>query len=132
MNAMIKWLSSYLKHIGLCGNTGLIAGTLAGITLTILNIQYEGTLSFSPQQFFQVTVALILFCWIVILFLFVVMARLKLSQVAIPALFNVIIVVFLTTYWSWKWNVFPWSWLLGMLIGMLIGYLLCRFSKLFK
>lgn len=132
MNGIIKWFSAHLKHIGLCGNTGFIAGTFAGIILSILNMQYEGALTLTTPEFFKITIELILFCWIVVVFVFVFFGKLKFSQVVIPALFNVIVVVFLTAWISWKLNIFPWAWLIGMIIGLLIGYLLCRFSKLLK
>ena len=133
MNAsFIKWFSSHLKHLGLCGNTGFIAGCFAGIILTILNMQYEGALALSVEEFYKVCAMLILFCWVVIIFLLVFLAKFKFSHVAIPAFVNVFVVVFITVFLSWKWDVFEWAWLIGMLIGIIIGYLLCRFSRVLK
>jgi len=135
MNALvlfIKGLSLYLKHLGLCGNTGFISGCFSGIILTILDMQYARSLAFSLAEFYEIYGMLVSFCWIVIIFLFVFLAKFKFSQIAIPSFITVLLVVFLTVFLSWKWDLFEWAWLIRMLIGVMIGYLLCRFSKLFK
>ncbi len=134
MNLLVRlalFLSKYTKRIGICGNVGLIAGSIAGLILTLLNLVNGGL--FLPQQE-ALFVALILtgFTWLVILFILYFFVRMTLQSTAIPSLVNCLLTCIATVFISSYLNAFSYSWLLGIIIGVLVGMSLCRLNSAFQ
>lgn len=129
---LISLLYPYTQRLGVCGNTGLIAGVITGLILGILNLRIGPGLVLTNTEAWQLAGILALFSWIVIVFLLLLVLRVKLSQVIIPVLINTLLVCSLTVFTVNTFHLFPIAWLIGMLIGIIIGYLLCQLSKLLK
>jgi hypothetical protein len=119
-----------LQTLGLCVLAGLIAGILAGVILSLLDLGHGGI---TPTHTESLLLALMLtvFCWLWLLFAFVLMARMPFLSVAYKALATTALVVALTIALSELVGSYRWAWLMGAFAGLLVGYLLCRLSRLF-
>ena len=124
-------LSPFLKRIGLCANVGILAGGIAGISLSFLHWIHNG-LVLSTEEAFYVSLILTGFTWLVVLFLLCVLARLTFRSVALPSLFNCLLTCFVTVFLTRALNAYVLAWLIGLIVGFLIGLILCRLNNYFQ
>lgn len=126
---LINHVYIYTQKLGICGNTGLIAGITTGLILCFYNLRLGGLAVFNSTEAWQVGLLLTLFCWLEVMFLIVLFLRLRLSSIIVPTFFNCLLVCMLTVFVVSKLNLFFIAWLIGLLIGIMVGYVLCQFSK---
>jgi hypothetical protein len=129
--APFLWLKPLLDRIGVCGIAGVIAGSAAGLMLTLLDLLHEHMLVLDPVERIRVALALTLFAWLWVLFVFVCLARYRLSSVVVPTFLNALIVCLLTVQIAHLLGLYWLAWLIGLLVGLLVGMLLCAFYKRF-
>lgn len=122
---LILWLAGYLRRLGTCGNAGLIAGVITGGALALLDFLEGGALTLTAAEALRVWLMLALFAWLLLLFVFVALARWSFGSVAVPALVNALLVGGLTMWICRALDIYHLGLLVGILIGLLIGYLLC-------
>lgn len=134
MNSIVKiftFLSTYTKHIGICGNVGLIAGAIAGTLLSLLDF-LNGGITLSLEEALYIALILGGFTWLVILFILCILSKLTFSSIALPSLLNCLLCCFATVFIARYLNMYPYAWAIGIVMGILIGMLLCRINGLLK
>ena len=128
-------VSRRLAALGLCTNSGMIAGLVTGVILSILHYSHAlfGHPFAAPTARDLLIIALLLLalCWLCLMFALVVLGRLQFRSVALPALFTAAVVVGLTVWLTDRLSLWRWSWLLGLIIGLLVGFALCQAGRLF-
>ncbi len=132
MNSIVRFftiLSGPLNRVGTCGIVGLIAGAIAGLSLTLLDFS-QGSVTLSQQDAIYISLILTGFTWIIVLFILTILVRLTFSSVALASLVNCLLTCFATVFLTRAINNFPLAWLIGMVCGILIGMLLCRINAL--
>ncbi len=129
--AIFTYFNILTKRIGICGNTGLIAGATTGTFLTFLDIVRTG-LFFSDQEVLYASLLFTAFTWIVIVLMLCLLVRLTFSSVALGIFINCLITCFLTVYISNALTLFYLAWMLGIVVGVLVGVVLCRINRLFN
>jgi hypothetical protein len=92
---LINPIARLLRRLGACGNAGLIVGMLTGGLLAILHF-LDGPLAPSPAETIRLWLVTALFGWLVLIGIFVALARWAFSSVALPALVNAALVTGLT------------------------------------
>ena len=132
MNSLIKFLlilTPLTKRIGTCGNVGLLAGTIAGIIISLTTwLIHTAPLLTSSNQAIILASLLSIFSWSVIIFVLCALVQLSIKSIALPALFNCILTCFFTVFITKELNIYNIAWLIGMLIGAIVGGLLCRIN----
>lgn len=133
MSAIVKFfllLNVLTKRLAICTLTGFLVGGLAGLMLLLLYINENGVLLLTAEEVLKISLMLAIFCWLVIVFFYCLIARYTFSSVAVPALINSFITVLLTTFSVNKFQFYLIAWFVGMLIGLMVGALLCRINTL--
>jgi hypothetical protein len=125
---LVAWLSRYLRRIGVCGNAGVIVGLLAGGAIALLDLLKHPLVLSNPEAV-RTWVILALLGWLVLIVVFVGFVRWSLASVVVPTLVNAVLVSGITLYLSRALGLFPWAWLLGLVVGMVLGLLLCRLYR---
>ena len=120
----MKWLTEWLRRLGTCGNSGVIVGAVVGGLLSLLDF-LDGPLAPTTAEFLWLWLLLSLFGWLVLLFVLAGLVRLALGGVALPALFNSVLVTALTIWLCRALSAWGWALLIGILAGILVGVLLC-------
>lgn len=134
MNYIVRFFtffSRYLNRIGTCGNVGLIAGAIAGLSLTILDIS-QGTVVLTDQEAIYIALILTGFTWLIVLFILTILVRLTFASIALASLVNCLLVCFATVFLTKAIDNYPLAWLVGIICGILIGMILCRINALFS
>ncbi len=132
---LVRAVSGRLRVLGLCANSGMIVGLIAGGILSIVYYAHE-VLSHpftapTPGELLFIALMLAGLCWLFLMFALVVLGRLQFRSVALPALFTTAVVVGLTVWLAESLSLQTWSWLLGLVVGLLVGFALCLASRLF-
>jgi hypothetical protein len=127
--AIFLLLKPLMRRIGVCGIAGVIAGSFAGLMLTLLDLVHEHALALTPIERLQVALLLTLAAWVVVLFAFVGLARYRFATVAVPTLLNALLVCLLTVHLAHVLALYALAWLIGLVVGLLVGMLLCAFYK---
>jgi hypothetical protein len=122
------WLRRLLARIGPCGNAGLAVGVVTGYVLTLFDL-IDGPLQLTSVEALETWLALAIFGWVMLLFLFTAIARWSLRSVIAPALVNAGLVTGLTVIVCWIASLFAIAWLIGLLVGLLVGFLLCSLYR---
>lgn len=125
---LVAWLSRYLRRIGVCGTAGVIVGLLAGGAIALLDLLKHPLVLSNPEAV-RTWVILALLGWLVLIVVFVGFVRWSLASVVVPTLVNAVLVSGITLYLSRALGLFPWAWLLGLVVGMVLGLLLCRLYR---
>lgn len=123
---VILWIGGYLRRLGTCGNAGIIVGLIAGGALALLDFEENGALTLTAPEALRSWLLLALFAWLVLLFLFVALARWSFRSVAVPTLANSLLVSGLTVWICRARDVYHLGLLVGIVVGVLVGVLLCR------
>jgi hypothetical protein len=132
MNSIVRFftiLSGPLNRVGTCGIVGFIAGSIAGLLLTILDF-FQGSVTLSQQEAIYISLLLAGFTWIVVLFILTILVRLTFRSVALASLVNCLLTCFATVFLTRALNNYALAWFIGMVCGILIGMLLCRINAL--
>ena len=129
--APFLFLKPLLNRIGVCGIAGVIAGSFAGLMLTLLDLLYEQALSLTQVERLPVSLLLTLAAWLVALFAFVCLAHYRLAAIAIPTFLIALLVCFLPVHLTHVLGLYGLAWLVGLVVGLLVGMLLCAFYKRF-
>jgi hypothetical protein len=128
-------VSRRLAMLGLCANSGMIAGLVSGGVLSIVDYAHHvyahPFTAPTPRELLFIALMLAGLCWLCLIFALVVLGRLQLGSVALPALFTTALVVGLTVWLTRSLSLWAWSWLLGLVVGLLVGFALCLASRLF-
>ena len=122
------WLRRSLASIGVCGNAGVAVGLVTGFILTLLDL-IDGPLQLTDIEALQMWLALALFGWLMLIFLFTVVVRSRLASVIAPALVNAALVTGLTLLICAITGLYAVAWLVGLLVGVLVGFLLCSLYR---
>lgn len=117
-------LARALGPLGVCGNAGLLVGMVTGGLLFLLDF-LEGPLALTLVEALQFWAATAAFCWLMLIALFVALARWTFASVALPALVNSVLVSGLTIFACRVFSLYAWAWWVGILVGVLVGFLLC-------
>ncbi len=127
MNAIAKFLtslSSITRRTGVCANVGLIAGALAGVLVSLLDLLHSD-LVLSNQNAIYLSLILGAFTWTALIFILSVLVRYTFKSIAFPALVNCMFTCFLLVFIC-KWiGVYTFAWLIGIVVGLIVGQLLC-------
>lgn len=115
----------WLRRLGVCGNAGVIVGTLAGLLLFALDFIHGGGLALSVSEAVRIALLLAAAGWLVLLFVFTAFGRASLASVAVPAAVNSLLVCTLTVLLTRALGLYPVAVLVGIVIGMAIGAALC-------
>lgn len=125
-------LAPLLQKLGTCAIAGFIAGSFAGFILWVY-YTFNGPLTnLSSLQIVQLSLLLTLIAWLVILFGFIILARVSFLSVWYQTLFNAFLTCLLTLIIVYKLNLWVIAYLVGMIIGILVGLLLCYINGLLK
>ena len=132
----VKAVSERLRLLGLCANSGMIAGFITGGILSIVHYAHARemtghTFTVTPGDLLFIALMLTAFCWLFLMFALVVLGRLQFGSVALPALFTTALVVGLTVFLADWLSAEAWSWLLGLAVGLMVGLALCLASRFF-
>jgi hypothetical protein len=125
-------LADLMRRAGACGNAGLIAGSVVGAILTLLEWVTEEKLDPSVGELVAIIAMLTGFAWLVLLFVFISTLRMPFTAVVLPTLVNALLVVVVTVLVAYALDAFGVAWLLGPLIGLLIGILLCFLARAWR
>lgn len=126
----LKILTPLTSKLGLCGNTGFIAGSIAGFFLELVDVINRGYHLSNFQEVLVDSLLLTAVAWLCVLFVLCVICHLTFASVAAPSLVNCFITCLLTTYVTNKLLLYRWAVPIGMLIGILVGLFLCRLNEL--
>jgi hypothetical protein len=121
-------LARLLKRFGACGVSGLIVGMLTGGLLAILDL-IEGPLAPSVPEVLRLWLVCAVSGWLLLLALFVLLARWTLASVAGPALVNAGLASGLTILVCRALDAWGLGWWIGLLVGLLVGRLLCLLNN---
>jgi len=128
-------VSRRLRALGLCANSGMIAGLVTGGILSIVHYAHAAHghpfTAPTPRELLYIALMLAGLCWLCLMFALVVLGRLQFRSVALPALFTTAVVVGLTVWLTESLSLWRWSWLLGLVVGLMVGFALCLASRLF-
>jgi hypothetical protein len=127
----INNLSKYTEKLGICGNTGLINGTITGSILTYLN-SVNPISVIDRNEYFIISTIITIFCWLIVLFILKFFIKLRIRNILLPSLINTILVCFLTVYLVYISRLYSIAWFIGLIVGITVGYGLCRLSKIKK
>ena len=127
--SFFRYLGTYTKRLGNCGNVGLIVGALSGGMLTLLFISKGGSLSLTDNEAIKIAGILTIFSWLVLVFILTILIRLRFSSIAVGSFLITLFVTFITVYLSHKFELFEYAWLIGMLVGISLTALICKFFK---
>jgi hypothetical protein len=127
-------LSRRLAALGLCTNSGMIAGLITGGILSILHHAHalfgDPIGAVTARDLLIIALMLLSLCWLCLMFALVILGRLQFRSVALPALFTAAVVVGLTVWLTERLSLWAWSWLVGLIIGFLVGFALCQAGRL--
>jgi len=127
----LTFLSKYTKRLSICANIGLLAGAIAGITLSALDLIQAG-ITLTNLEAVYISLILTGFTWLIALFVLCVFSQMTFRSVALSSLFNNLLVCFFTVFISKYLLAYSLAWLIGILVGLLVGLLLCRLNHLFR
>jgi hypothetical protein len=128
-------VSRRFGQLGLCANSGMIAGFVTGLILSIVSYAHL-VLSHPfapprPGELALIALMLAALGWLCLIFALVLLGRLQFRSVALPALFTTALVVALTVWLTASLSAWAWSWLLGLVVGLVVGFALCLASRFF-
>lgn len=116
--------------LGVCGNAGLIVGSLAGAVIAFAGWGEPEELAPEAWELAAIFGLLVAFGWLALLVIFVGFLRMAVRSVALPTLVNVVLVVGVTLLVAWLLEAYDYAWLFGPVIGALVGLALCHLSRL--
>jgi hypothetical protein len=127
LDKLIHWIA----ELGVCGNSGLILGSIVGGVLGLIGLHHENhhDLSLAPGELIALWIILGAFAWLALLFILVALLRMRLRGVLAPTLVNAALVALLVIGLAQLLGAYQLGWLLGPLLGALVGSILCRLNS---
>ena len=121
----LKKLHQLMERLGPCGNAGFIIGAWAGGLVSLLSLTHGGVLAPTYTDLLFIIVILSLFCWCLLLFIYVVLMKYKISSVwARSLVFSVLICALTILFVSLIGNYLT-GIIAGIMAGLFVGFVLC-------
>jgi hypothetical protein len=128
MAAFVKLATLLFGRLSFCALMGALIGALAGFLFSALMEEHPGYV-FSTMELLQITLPLVVICWLVVLLIVGVWLHYGVAAIAWPLLLNAFLTVLLTLWANNLIQMPVLAGLIGLLIGILVGSFLCRFCE---
>jgi len=118
------------KKLSVCANTGFMAGAIGGVFIQLDHSFNPGFHLTTLQELLIDSLLLTAVAWFFVVFVLCVIAKFTFLSIAVPSLVNSFLTCFITLFICNKFSLFPWGYVIGLLVGILVGTLLCKFNQI--